>query len=59
LLLLLSCLVVDDLIARRNVDGVYTPGYTDDICLLSLRKFPNTVAGLIQWALHTIETMVR
>jgi hypothetical protein len=28
---------------------------TDDICLLAVGKFPNTVSGLIQWALHTVE----
>jgi len=28
----------------------------DGICLLAVGKFPNTVAGLIQWALHTIKT---
>jgi len=25
------------------------------ICLLEVGKFPNTVSGLIQWALHTVE----
>jgi len=49
-------LAVDDLIARRNVGGVYTQGYMDGISLLVVRKFPNTVAGLIQWALHIAET---
>jgi len=24
-------------------------------CLLAVGKFPNTVSGLIQWALHTVE----
>jgi hypothetical protein len=38
------------------VGGVYTQGYTDGICLLALGKFPNIVAGLMQWALHTVET---
>ena len=28
----------------------------DDICLLTVGKFPNTISGLIQWALHTVET---
>ena len=53
---LLWCLVVDDLIARCNVGGVYTQGYMDGICLLVVRKFPNTVAGFIQWAFHIAET---
>ena len=42
---LLWCLVVDDLIARLKEGGVYTQGYADDICLLAVRKFPNTVSG--------------
>jgi len=45
---LLQCLVVDDLIARLNGGGVYTQGYADDICLLVVGKFPNTVSGLTQ-----------
>jgi len=53
---LLWCLVVDKLIARLNWGGVYTQGYADDICLLAVGKFPNTVTGLIKWALHTVET---
>jgi hypothetical protein len=52
---LLWCLVVDELIARLNRGGVYTQGYVDDICLLAVGKFSNTVAGLIQWPLHTVE----
>ena len=28
----------------------------DDVCLLAVGKFPNTVSGLIQWTLHTAET---
>jgi hypothetical protein len=43
---LLWCLVVDDLIARLNGGGIYTQGYVDEICLLLVRKFPNTVSGL-------------
>jgi hypothetical protein len=42
--------------ARLNEGGVYTQGYVNDTCLLAVRKFPNTVSGLIQWALHTVET---
>ena len=49
------CLVVDELLARLNGGGVYTQGHADDICLLAVGKFPNTVSGLTQWALHTVE----
>ena len=52
---LVWCLVVNELLARLNDGGVCTPGYADGICLLAVGKFPNTVSGLIQWALHTIE----
>jgi hypothetical protein len=52
---LLWCLVVDELLARLNEMGVYAQGYADDICLLAIGKFPNTVSGLIQWALGTVE----
>ena len=51
---LLWCLVVNELLARLNEGGVYSQGYEDAICLLGVEKFPNTVSGLIQWALHTI-----
>ena len=34
---------------------MYAQGYADDICLLAVGKFPNTVSGLIQWALGTVE----
>ena len=44
-----------DLLLRLNEGSVYAPGYADDICLLEVGKFPNTVSGLIQWALHTVE----
>ena len=54
--LLLWCLVVDDLLARLSGNGTFIQGYTDDICLLVVGKFPNTVPGLIQWALLTIQT---
>jgi hypothetical protein len=50
------CLVVDDLIARLNMGGVYSQGYADDICLLAGGKFPNTVSEIIQRVLHTVET---
>jgi len=52
---LLWCLLVDELLARLNGGGVYTQGYVDDICLLAVGKYPDTVPGLIQWALHTAE----
>jgi Reverse transcriptase (RNA-dependent DNA polymerase). len=55
LLPLLWCLIVDDLIARLNRGGIYTQGYTDDICLLVVGKFPD-MSGNMQWARHTIET---
>ena len=41
---LLWCLVFDDLIARLREGGVYTQGHADDICLLEVGKFPNTVS---------------
>jgi hypothetical protein len=52
---LLWCLVVDELLARLSGGGVYAQGYAGDICLQAIRKFPNTVFGLIQWALGTVE----
>jgi len=52
---LLWCLVVDELLMRLSGGGVYAQGYADDICLLAVGKFPNTVSGLIQWALGTVE----
>jgi hypothetical protein len=53
---LLWCLVVDELIAGLNGGGIYAQGYADDLCLLAVGKFPNTVSGLTQWALHSVET---
>jgi len=35
---------------------IYIQGYVDDICLLGVGKLPNTVSGLMQWALHCEET---
>jgi hypothetical protein len=46
--------VVDELLTRLN-EGIYAQGYVDDICLLAVGKFPNTVSGLMQWALHSVE----
>jgi len=54
--LLLWCLVVDDLLARLSGNGVFIQGYTDDISLLAVGKFPNMVSGLMQRAILTIET---
>jgi len=56
LLPLLGCLVVDDLLARPCGGGFFIQGYADDIYRLGVGKFPNTVSGLMQWALLTIET---
>ena len=53
---LLWCLVVDDLLARLSGNGVFIQGYTDDIRLLTMGKFPNTLSRLLKWALLTIET---
>jgi hypothetical protein len=39
--------------------GVYCQGYTDDICLLAVGKFTNTVSKLTQRARHTVETWCR
>jgi hypothetical protein len=47
---------VDDLIARLSAGGIYIQGYADDIHLLAVGKFLNTVLGLMQWALLTVET---
>jgi hypothetical protein len=56
LLPLLWCLLVNVLITRLSGRGVFIQGYADDICLLAVGKFPNTVSGLMQWALSTAET---
>jgi hypothetical protein len=53
---LLWCLVVDDLLARLSGNTVFIPGYADDLCLLAVGKFPNTVSGVMQWALLIVET---
>jgi hypothetical protein len=52
---LLWCLVEDDLLARLSGSVVFIQGYADDMCLLAVGKFPNTVSGLMQWALSTVE----
>jgi hypothetical protein len=43
------------LITGLNEGGIYAQGYADDIRLLAVGKFPNTVPGLMQWALHSVE----
>lgn len=53
---LLWCLVVDDLLARLSGNGVFIQGYKDDIHLLAMDKFPNTLSGLMKLALLTVET---
>ena len=50
---LLWCLLVDELLTRLSGGEVYAQGYAD-ICLLAVGKFPNTVSGLMQWALGTV-----
>jgi hypothetical protein len=48
------CCLVDDLIAGLNGVGVYTQRYADDISFGS-GKIPRQ-SGIMQWALHTVET---
>jgi hypothetical protein len=43
-------------IAGLTGGGIHIQGYADDICLLAVGIFPNTLLGLMQWALHTAET---
>ena len=47
---------MDVLIARLSGGGIYIQGQTNDICLLAVGIFPNMELGLMQWALHTVET---
>jgi len=44
---LLWCLVGKDLSTRLSGGGVFVQGYADEICLLAVGKFPNTVSGLM------------
>jgi len=48
-------LVVNELLVRLNEESLYAQGYADGICLLVVGKFPNTVSGIIEWAVHTVE----
>lgn len=52
----LWCLA-EELTVRLKEGGVYTQSYTDDISLLTVEKFPNTLSELMQQALHTVHTM--
>jgi len=54
---MLWCLVVDDLITRLSRSGIFIQGYADDIRLPAVGKFPNTVSGLMQWTLSTVEIL--
>jgi hypothetical protein len=47
-------LVVDELLVGLNQRGIYAQGYAD-MCLLAKGKFPNTISGLMQWALDFVE----
>jgi len=38
------CLVVKDFITRLSGGGFFIQGYADDICLLAVGQFPNTVS---------------
>jgi hypothetical protein len=53
---LLWCLLLEDLLTRFSGGGVFIEGYADDICLLAVSKFSNTISGLMQSALSTVET---
>jgi len=44
---LLWCLV-DEMRVRLKEGGVYTQSYADDISLLMVEKFPNTLSELVQ-----------
>jgi hypothetical protein len=51
---LLWSLVVDYLIWGLNSNGYYRVGYADDIAILINGKFPLTVSGVLQKALHRV-----
>ena len=48
--------MVDYLLARFSGGGVFIQGYADDKGLVAVGKFPNTISGLMQWALLTVDT---
>jgi hypothetical protein len=52
---LLWGLVVDDFLCKRNESGYYTVGYADDIAILIIGKFPQTVSEILQTALRTVQ----
>ena len=52
--LLLRCLAVNELLESLNEGDIFSQWRTDDICLLAVGKFSNTLSGLIQFALHTV-----
>jgi hypothetical protein len=52
---LLWYIFVDDLIARLSGGVIYFQGYADDICLLGVGTFLNTVLGLMQLHLLTVD----
>ena len=39
----LRCLVVDDVLARLRGGGIFIQAHADDVCLLAVSNFPNTV----------------
>jgi len=53
---LLWCFLVNELLVRLSEGSAYAQGCADDICLLAVGNLPYTVSGLIQWALHTVES---
>ena len=43
------------MIAGLTGGGIHIQGYADDICVLAVGIFPDTMSGLMYWALHTAE----
>jgi hypothetical protein len=56
-LLPLQWCLVDDLIARLTGDGINIQGFMDDICLLSVGKFPYTGSRLMQCTVYPVQWM--
>ena len=48
-------LVVNDLIEELNANGYYCQGYADDLVIVVLGKYMNTVRTLAQCALNIVE----